>query len=58
VKRGYIGSTDAKTMQSYAHGRGFGVEASGSDWAARQRGLRAISAVLREAAVCGPADSV
>ncbi len=28
VKRGYIDSADAKTMQSYAHGGGFSVDAS------------------------------
>jgi hypothetical protein len=28
VKRGYICSDDAKTMQSYAHGGGFSVDAS------------------------------
>jgi hypothetical protein len=28
VKRGYIDSNDAKTMQSYAHGGGFSVDAS------------------------------
>jgi hypothetical protein len=28
VKRGYIDSADAKTMQSYAHSGGFSVDAS------------------------------